>query len=178
MIEFTEYIGFFRVFDLLVGGKNDQNYWIYWIIYDFSIFRPLAAKSKWLILLNILEFLDFLASCWELNWAILLDISNSFDFSTFRPPAGRSKWLILLTIFDFLLFSTFRHLSGRSKWFILLTIFFFTFRLFGLLVGGINNHFYWIYSIFSTYRPLARRSNWSTLLDTLDYFDFSTFWPD
>ena len=81
MIKFTECIDFFRFFYLMLGGQTDRFYWIYWILFDFSTFRPLAGRSKWLILQNILDFLDF---------------------STFRPLVGRSKWSILLNILIFL----------------------------------------------------------------------------
>ena len=56
MIGFTEYIGFFRLFYIMVGGQNDQIYLIYWIffrLFDFSIF------------------------CWEVN---MIDITEYFDF--------------------------------------------------------------------------------------------------
>ena len=78
MINFTEYIDFFRLFDLLLGGQTNRFYWIF--ILNFSTFRPLTGRSKWLILLNILYF---------------------FDFSTFRSLGGSSNWLILLNILDF-----------------------------------------------------------------------------
>ena len=111
----------FSPFDLLVGGQNDRFYWIYWIFstfrlfdllvgvkminfteynvfFDFPTFRPLDGRSKWSILLNILDF---------------------FDFSTFRPHGGRSKWSNLLNNIELL--STFRFfdllLEGQNDWF-------------------------------------------------------------
>ena len=87
-----------------------------------------------------------------------------------------TDYIWFFTLFDF---ST-SWWEVKMIYFIEYIAFFFTFRLFNILVGGINDHFYWIYSNFSTFRPLAGRSNWSTLLDTLDYFwlfDFLTcFW--
>ena len=53
MINFTECIEFFRLFDLLLGGQTDRFYWICWILFVFWTFRTLAGRSKWLILLNI-----------------------------------------------------------------------------------------------------------------------------
>ena len=46
MMNFTECIEFCRLFDLLLGGQTDRFYWIYWILFDFSTFRPLAGRSK------------------------------------------------------------------------------------------------------------------------------------
>ena len=89
---------------------------------DFFSFRPLDERSKWSILLNILYFFNFLTSCWEVK---LIAFTGYVDFSTFRPLAGRSKWLILLNIFDFFLlfdFSSCWWNGERSKWSILLNI--------------------------------------------------------
>ena len=103
---------------------------------------------------------------------------NTFDFSTFRPLAGSSKWLILLTIFDFFHFSTFRHLGGRWKWWILINILIFWLFDFSISWSKVSVITLTKYiQFFPTFRPLARRLNWSTLLDTLNYFDFSNFRP-
>ena len=140
MINFTECIEFFRLFDLLLGGQTDRFYWICWILFVFSTFRTLARRSKWLILLNILGFFDFSTSWWEvimINFTEYIDFFRLFDlllggqtdrfywifilhFSTSRPLTGRSKWLILLNILYFFDFSTFRPLGGSSNWLILL----------------------------------------------------------
>ena len=46
MITFTEYIQFFRLFDLLLGGQTDRLYWIHWIILTFRLFDPLVADEN------------------------------------------------------------------------------------------------------------------------------------
>ena len=136
----------FRLFNLMMGGQNDQIYWIYW---NFSTIRPLAGRSKWLILLNILFFFDFSASCWEVNGAILLDILSFSDFSNFRPPARRSKWLILLTILIF-----FRFFVILTSWWEIKMIDsteyieFFDVSTFRTRGGGQNDQFYLIYLFF------------------------------
>ena len=116
MIDLTEYIGFFRLFDLLVGGHNDQFYWIYWF---FSTSRPLAGMSNWSILLDILDFSTSQALTGRSKWLILLNIIYFIDFSTFRPLGGRSNWLILLNILDVFDFSTLRPVARRSNLLIL-----------------------------------------------------------
>ena len=78
-----------------------------------------------------------------------------------------TDYIWFFTLFDFS--TSWREVKWLLLWNILI---FLTFCFFDPLVGGLNNHFYWIYSFFWTFRPLAGRSNWSTLLDTLDL----TFW--
>ena len=60
-------------------------------------------------MLNFTEYIVLFSTFWPLagrsNWSILLDMLH---FLTFRPLAGRSNWLILLNIFEFFDFLTFR----------------------------------------------------------------------
>ena len=116
MINFTECIEFFRLFDLLLGGQTDRFYWICWILFVFSTFRTLAGRSKWLILLNILGFFDFSTSWWEV---IMINFTEYIDF--FR-------------LLDLLLGCQ----TDRFYWI------YWIFRLLNLLLGGQNDWFYWI----------------------------------
>ena len=146
MIDFTEYIDFFRLFDiltswwvvklndfteyivfstfwffkLLVGGPNDIFYWIYWIFFDFLTFLPHGGRSKWSNLLSIMEYFDFWTSCWEVK--IIDIILNILIFFKFSISCWEVNWAILLDILSFSDDSTFWPLAERSKWLILLTI--------------------------------------------------------
>ena len=48
MIDFTEYIGFFRLFGILLEGQLSDftGYIGFFRPFDFSTFRPLAGRSK------------------------------------------------------------------------------------------------------------------------------------
>ena len=134
-------MGFFRLFDLLLGGQTDRFYLIYWIFPTFWLFELVVVVK----MNNFPECIGFFLIFWPLagrsNWSILLDILNFFDFSTFRPLAGRSNWSILLDILDFFDFSTFRPLAGRSKWLILLNIYIVFFPLFDFSTSWLEINF-------------------------------------
>ena len=82
MIDLNEYFGFFRLFDFSTSWWEVIMINITEYIDIFSTSRPLAGRSNWSILLELLDFL------------------------TYQPLTGRSKWLILLNIMYFIDFST------------------------------------------------------------------------
>ena len=71
MINFTEYIGFFWHFDILLGGQTDRFHWKYWFFSTFRLF-------------------EFSTSCWEFKLIDFTEYIEFFDLSTFRPRGGRS----------------------------------------------------------------------------------------
>ena len=86
MIDFTDYIDFlvtFCLFDLLVGGKNDLFYLIYWIFRLY--FSTSWLEIKMINFTEYIGFFEFSTSSWEVK---LTDFIGFFDFSTFRPLAG------------------------------------------------------------------------------------------
>ena len=175
MINFTEYIVFFEFSTSCWEVKLiDFTGYLYWILFNFSTFRPLAGRSKSLILLNILIFFDFSTSLWEVKMIIFteyIDFFRLFDL-LMGGQTVRFYWIFILN------FSTSRPLTGRSKSLILLNICIFsTFRLFNLLVGVQIDSFYWIildFLDFSTFRAVAGRSIWFILMNILNFIDFLT----
>ena len=157
-------------------GQNDQFYWIYCI---FLTFWPLAGRSNWSLLLDMLIFrlFDLLLggqSDW-FYWIFLI----FFYFLTFRAVGemvrgqnDRFYWIYwIFSPFDLLV-------GGQNNRFNWINWIFSTFRLFNLLVGVkmINFTEYNVFVDFPTFRPLDGRSRWSILLNILDFFDFSTSW--
>ena len=82
MITFTEYIQFFRFFDLLMGGQTDRPYWIHWIILTFRLFDLFLGGQND-------DFTEYIYFCRLL--LILMKILIFFDFSTFRSLGVWSK---------------------------------------------------------------------------------------
>ena len=120
MIDFTDYIGIFRLFVILTSWCEikmiDFTEGIHF--FDFLTFRTRGGgQNDQFYLIHF--FSDFSTSCWEVKLIDLLDILEFFVFSTFRSLAGNSNLLILQKIWIFS-----------------------TFRLFDLLVGGENDRFY------------------------------------
>ena len=192
LIVFTGYIGFFCLFDRLLGVPIDWYYWMYWI---FSTLRHVGGRSKWLISLNIwfIRLFDFSTSPLKVkminftkcilffglfylllggqtDWFYLI-FWILFDFSTFRPLAGSSKWLILTEYIEFFRFFNFSIFWWEVK-IINLTAYIDLFRLFDLLLGGQTYRFYWIYWFFLLLDLLMEgQNNWFYWI----YCIFSTF---
>ena len=152
MIDFTEYIRFFRLFSFrpLGGRSNDQFHWICWI---FSTFFDLLLGGQtdrfywicWIVRLFNLLLGGLIDWVYRIYW----------NFSTFRLFELLVKWWEVKMI-DFSEYIRFFRLSGgQNDRFYRIYLFFSTFQLFDLLVGG---------------------SKWSILLNNV-FFDFPTFRP-
>ena len=126
MIDFTEYIGFFRVFDLLVGGKNDQIYWInilnYFRLLDLSTSCWEVKMIDFTEYIGIFRFLGLLLGGQLSDFTGYIAFFRLFDFST---SCREVKMIDFTDYIWFSHFSTFGHLGGSSKWIILLKILFF-----------------------------------------------------
>ena len=163
----------FRLFELVLGGRND---WYNCINCFFSIFPPLAGRSTerfyWIYYL----FPTFRLSTSRGEFK-MIDFTDYIDFS-------RSNWLILLNILNFLTFRLFDLVAGgqprggRSKRSILLNIlYFFDFLTSCWEVKVINFTGILDFFNFSTFRHVAVRSNWLILMNILNFFNFSTVRP-
>ena len=118
MIDLTEYIVFFRLFDFLNSwwGVKMINFTDYILI--FPTFRLMT--SCWEV--KMFDFTEYIGNFW------LLDFSNSWrdvkmikfteyiDAFSFRPLAGRSHCSILLDISIFFDFSTLDGGGGGRNW--------------------------------------------------------------
>ena len=146
MFDFTEYIGFFRVFDLLVGGKNDQIYWINILIYF------------WL--------LDLSTSCWEVKMIDFTEYIEIFRLFLFWNSwceikmINFTEYIVFFRLFDLLLWVQ----IDRFYWICWI------FRLFDLLLGGQIDWFYWI-RIFRLFELLVKW--WEVkMIDFTEYIGF------
>ena len=104
MIDFTEYIGFFRLFVLLVGCQNDRLYWTYCIFVVFRLFDLLVGdqndKFHWIYL----DSFDFSTSWWVVKKSILLQHIVFLWFFEFLTSLWGNK---MIDFTEYIVFSTF-----------------------------------------------------------------------
>ena len=80
IIDFTEYIGFFWLFGILLEGQL-SDFYVYWILSTFRLFDLLpGGQNDWFYWLGIylnFRFFDFSTSWWEVK---IIDFIEFIDF--------------------------------------------------------------------------------------------------
>ena len=144
------------------------DFFFYIDFFDFSTFRSLNGRSKWLLLLNIIHFF--------LLFDVLLRGQTDQLYKIHRIIL--TFWLFDLLVVGqndqfygiYCIFLIYLPLGGWSKWSIILNILYFsTFWFFDLLVVGQNDEVHWIYLFFRFFDfwPLAGSLKCLSLLNIL-----------
>ena len=192
MIDFTEYTDFFRLFDLMVRAQHDQIYCIYWNFSNFRLFElVLGGRNDWYNCINcfFFRFFRLLLGGQLSDFTGYIIFFRLFDF---RPLAVSLKWLILQTILIFLgqidwfywIYWIFWPFDFSTSWRevkkINFTEYIVFFRLFNLLLGGQSYQFYWYIGFFqlfdfSTCCCEIKLIDFNEYIEFFQLFDCSTY---